>query len=401
MTRLALTVGMLLASAFVCAADPDPKSLAVSSEDASLARELVKKLASDVYADREDATRKLRNLGRKALEALEAGADDPDPEVRLRCEILLPAAEADDFDTRLDTFLADKEAKFEHDLPGWNEFKKITENDESARALFAELLKQPENRDLIAGMAQDNAELMRRFDARKQDLYAKMYPRGPIPAGGKIERYEPTARDATLFLFVESVIGDKVANPRLGPVSVYSMLTRPAMRSAIDADKHVAVIRKLAGAWAESRTNPSSFSQALYVVNNMKLKEGLGLAGKIIKMEGATILQKATAAVAIANLGNVDHLSLLKPLFDNDAVLRVKAGVANEIHVQDCALAMALLLTGQQPAEYGFKVQTIKGPGAEIKSGYYGYWFESAEARKAAFAKFAEWEEKNIPAEKK
>ena len=400
MTRPALVFCVLVVSAVASAADPDPKSLAVSSEEASLARELVKKLAGDVYADREDATRKLRALGRKALEALEAGADDPDPEVRLRCELLLPAAEADDFDARLATFLADKQAKFDHDLPGWNEFRTITGKAEAARDLFADLLKQPENRDLIAGMAQDPAELARRFDARKQDLYAKMYPRTPV-ADGKVARYEPTLRDAALFLFLETAVGDKGGNGRLGPVSAYYMMTRPAIRAAIDSDKHAETIRKLAGAWAESRATPLGLSQAMSVLTSLKLKEGLGMAAKVIKSEGVTVYQKATAATVVAKVGSPEHLPLLKPLFENDAVLRAKVGAGSEIRVQDCALAMAVLLTGQQPADYGFKVQNVAGVAGDAKYAFYSYWFESAEARKAAFAKFAEWEDQNRPADKK
>ncbi len=399
MTRSAFTFGVLVVSAVACAADPDPKSLAVSAEDAALARDLVKKLASDVYADREDATRKLRGLGRKALEALEAGADDPDPEVRLRCELLLPAAEADDVVARLATFLADKDAKFDHDLPGWKEFRTITGKAAAARELFADILKQPENRDLIAGMAQDPAELARRFDARKQDLYAKMYPRTPV-ADGKVGRYEPTLRDATLFVFLETVTGDKGGTGRLGPVSAYYMLTRPAIRAAVDSDKHSETIRKLAGAWAESRTTPLGLSQAMSVLSSFKLKDALGMAGKVIKSEGVTVYQKASAATVVAKVGSPEHLPLLKPLFENDAVLRVKVGAANEIRVQDCALAMAVLLTGQQPPDYGFKTQNV-GIGPEARYTYYSYWFESAEARKAAFAKFAEWEDKNSPADKK
>jgi hypothetical protein len=399
MPRVLPALVLLAVASASPAASPDPKSLAVPAEDAARARELVKKLASDVYTEREDATRQLRAMGRKALPALEAGADDPDPEVRLRCEILLPAAEADDFDARLATFQADKDSKFDHDLPGWNQFHKLVGKTEAGRVMFSDLLKQPENRDLIAGMAQDAAELTRRFDARKQDLYAKMFPRATV-VDGKVARYEPTVRDATLFLFVETVLGDKAGNARLGPVSVYYILSRPGVRTAIDSDKHAEAIRQLAGAWAESRTDPTNLSRAMYVVGNLKLKEGLGLAGKIIKLEGATVHLKIAAAAAVAKTGTAEHLPLLKPLFENDAVLLGKVGAANEIRVQDAALALAVLLTGQQPADYGFKVDKIPRA-AESKFVYYNYWFESAEARKAAFAKFAEWEDKNRPAEKK
>src|SRR5438132_713776 len=115
---LAILVGGLCVAA-ACGASPDPKDLAIAPEELSKARELVHKLGSEVYREREDAHAELTKMGRKARQALlEAAASDPDPEVRFRCSRLLPKAGADDLKARLDTFLADTQSKFDHDLPG-------------------------------------------------------------------------------------------------------------------------------------------------------------------------------------------------------------------------------------------------------------------------------------------
>jgi hypothetical protein len=397
MTRLALTLGVFVMVAVAPAADPDPKSIAVPAADLARALELVTKLASPSYAEREDASRQLRVLGRNALAALEAGANDSEPEVRERCERLLPKARAEHFDARLTTFQADTADKYFHDLPGWDEFKKLVGHAEGSRLLYADMLKQEDSRNLIAGLALDPAELARLFDARKQDLHAKLFPRTPV--AGKPKRYEPTARDATLFLILETKLGDKVENAQAGWVTVQHILSWPSTRAAINSDTHAEVIRKLAGAWVETRTNPKTLWQAIYVSDVLKLKEGLGLAGRIIKLESARVNDKIGAARILAKTGSLDTLQLIKMLFDNDAVVRNQIGVNNEIRVQDAALAMAILLTGQQPADYGFRVP--KNIAGEHRFTYSHYSFESAEARKAAFAKFAEWEDKNRPAEKK
>jgi hypothetical protein len=131
MTRLlAILVGGLCAAA-ASGASPDPKDLVIPPEELSKARELVRKLGSEVFREREDAHAELTRMGRKARQALlEAVGSDPDPEVRFRCSRLLPKAGADDLRARLDTFLADTEGKYDHDLPGLKQYRKAVGNDE-------------------------------------------------------------------------------------------------------------------------------------------------------------------------------------------------------------------------------------------------------------------------------
>lgn len=393
---VAAVAGVFAFSLVGFAADPDPKSLAIPAADAARAADLVRQLGSPVYQDREDASRQLRALGRKAIAALEAGTDDPDLEVRHRCELLLPAAEAEDFAARLDTFLADADAKFDHDLPGWNEFKKRTGAD--GRGLFAELMKSPANRDLIAGVAQDKTELGRRLDARRQDLYQKMFPRGPFVPGAEIKRYDPTLADVVAFLLVDSIVGDAGAGgvaPRFAPVTGYTLLMRPTVRPAFDTDKHAAAARKIAGAWAESRTTPAGMYQAMNALSQMKLKESLGVAVKLMKDPASPPVYKAMAACAVARTGSAEHLPLVRGLFADDTLLMNRG--TSDIRVRDTALAMAVLLTGQSLTDYGFQVQNV---GGELRY-YHSQWFPTDAARKAAFEKFAGWETKNPPADPK
>ncbi|HEY1186023.1 MAG TPA: hypothetical protein VGE74_00140, partial [Gemmata sp.] len=74
---------------------PDPKSLAVPADDLLKARELVRKLGSEAFHEREDAESDLAAMGRLARLALMEGANtDPDPEIRARCNGMLPRATA-------------------------------------------------------------------------------------------------------------------------------------------------------------------------------------------------------------------------------------------------------------------------------------------------------------------
>src|SRR5579884_168356 len=130
MTRLgfALLVGAAAAGP-LAAASPNPKDLAVPADQVSRAQGLVRKLASDAFWEREEAQEELAKMGRLAKPVLaRAAVADPDPEVRCRCRLLLPRAAAEDLRVRVETFLADTQGKFEHDLPGWNQFRKAVPN---------------------------------------------------------------------------------------------------------------------------------------------------------------------------------------------------------------------------------------------------------------------------------
>lgn len=61
-------------------AEPDPREVA---------RELVKKLGTEKYKDREEATKGLWDLGEIGMEAIQEGTKSKDPEIAHRCRILL------------------------------------------------------------------------------------------------------------------------------------------------------------------------------------------------------------------------------------------------------------------------------------------------------------------------
>src|SRR5207249_11457193 len=104
-----------------------------------------------LFAARAQASRELAGMGRKALAPLAAAeAQNPDPEVRLRCHKLVPDARADDFRARVDAFLADTRGEFKHDLPGLDVFFGAAGTTDAARQLFIDLLKSDENRRLLA-----------------------------------------------------------------------------------------------------------------------------------------------------------------------------------------------------------------------------------------------------------
>ena len=82
---LALLVVGGLSAASALGASPDPKDLAIPPQDISKARELIRKLGSEAYREREDAHAELAKMGRLARPALleAATSDVVEAEIRL------------------------------------------------------------------------------------------------------------------------------------------------------------------------------------------------------------------------------------------------------------------------------------------------------------------------------
>lgn len=363
---------------------PDPKSLDVPSEQLERAKLLVRKLGSESYTDREAATRELRDMGRLALPVLGDAANDLDPEIRFRSELLLPAAVADDFEARMATFLADSEGKFEHELPGWDKFRKQAGDDSVSRKLFSELLRDPARQALLLGLVAGNQTAVDALTTWRQTLYLRMYQQGG-------QRQQASLSDAAALLFAETLVGDGNDGGRRfgGIIYAYTLLSQPNIRSALESDKAGPCVKKLVGAWADSRTQAASMYQALNLLTNLKLKEAATLAGKMLVDKNVIPTYKAMAAVSLAKLGEKEHLPLLRPMLENDMVLRAKVGANGEIQLRDVAVSMGAFLEGKTPGDYGMKSQ-VPNLAGDARLNWYYYSFASDEDRKAGLAKWAE-----------
>lgn len=390
---------------------PDPAALAVPPETDKLARGLVRQLGDRDYDTREDATRQLKDLGRLALPALQAGYDhSPSPEAAERCDQLLPRARALDIRARVDCFAADAAGKYRHDLPGGTEFFAATGRTEPARKLFRELLLSP-NRGLLSGIGGPDDALAQAVVARRVELY----PRSVV-VGGAVQRTPPpSALDVIAVFFAECTLPEKAvtaAGAGAGGVAVSSptvLLTQPAVRTALESDPLREPMAAVITRWCETRTEPRSIYLSMTTAANLKLPVAVTLAKKVLADKTATPLYKAQAACTVARTGKPADAALLAPLLADDTqahpgMVVVVNGVQQKspIQIRDVALAMSLLLTGQDPTGYGLKSRYAGGAGATeaLKYSYYSYYFDDAdgkadEARKAALTKWDEWRAKN------
>src|SRR5947209_8587973 len=126
----------LLALSIVAAAD-DARAQARRH-----AEELIARLASPSFKDREKAAADIVRLGSAALDALRKGSHHPDAEVGERCRKLLPLAL--DFHVReqIEVFLAKPDGPIPDDLPCIRRWLAVAGAGKEARNLYAGLVKE-------------------------------------------------------------------------------------------------------------------------------------------------------------------------------------------------------------------------------------------------------------------
>jgi hypothetical protein len=386
-------------------ANPDPKALAVPAEQLSQARALVQKLASEAFIDRERAQEALAEMGRLARPALLEGArTDPDPEVRQRCQALLPKATAAEMKARLDAFLADADGKYDHDLPGWNQLRATVRgeftvfgwtwaarpnDDKVARKLFTDFLNAPGGRDLLAALDRDRAAAGQAVATRKTELYQMRFPRDGTPGRN------PSVLEVAVVVFAEAHVPAKNV-PRA--TALTSVITTSGFSAAAqDNDERGRALKAIMTAWFDSRTDGIDMYSALTLANNMNNTQAAGrLAGRLLTAPGATGFYRGQAMSTIVRLKMTEQLPAVEKAFTDQSVLSTSIRVVNGVQVRqtlevrDAALATAVLLSGQDPAAYHFESLAKNPPTfaysqARITDG----------KRDEAFAKWKEWREKN------
>jgi hypothetical protein len=401
MIRRAAALPLILAfTAFgLHAADPDPSKLAPTAEQAERAKELVAKLGDPIFRVRDDATRELKKLGRAALPALDETLNKTtDPEVRNRCETLLPAIEEADLKARLIAFLADTDRKYDHKLRYWPEFSAIAGDTATSRELFADINRTKANRELVQSLDESKAELEKAVLARRTLLYNSIYR----TVNGV--RAPPRPADVFALLFVESRV--TVTN-RSYQYVIQNLLGQQPIRDALSGESGEAG-RRLLTHWMDTRTQYLDVYQAMQLAGTLNIKEiPVGrYAVKVLENGQSPTLYKMYALTTSARTMGKDALPILAKGMDDKTAQTVTWFFNGErtqhaIQIRDIALTMALIVTDQKIDDYGIE-QRNRPNGLNLpetaKFSYMYYAFPNEKARTAAFEKFRAWEAKQAPA---
>jgi len=408
MTRcvLALLAGGLMATTGF-GVSPDPKDLAAPPQELSKARELVRKLGSEVYKEREEAYAELVKMGRLARPVLlEAVASDPDPEIRFRSSRLLPKAGADELKARLDTFLADTDGKYEHDLPGLKQFRKVVGQDEKARTFYVDIMKSPYNVELLQAVDRTTTDAGRAIADRRGMLYSHLQQK--VFNGRVLPPQQIPLEDIACLLFAEAVVPGKEI-PRSGMWSYVTGATFLQQQSSNNAlnnaqAAHAEPYRRVIGRWIDTRDDPVDLNNQLAYLAGQQLRnfpESLALLRRIVTTEGVHGYNKGQALMYLVQRNGKSENDFLKKQLTNDTlVTTVWFGNVNpnqqpqqhQCLLRDVALAMLVTQTDQKMPDYGFKFP----PGTPIPNngtiGYGNYAFETDEARHTAMVKFGFWQ---------
>ena len=392
--------------------NPDPKSLEYGDAELNKARALTRQLGSKDYKERDAASRELGKIGRAAILALrEARAVDSNPEVRLRTDILLPRAESEDLRARVFCFLADKEGKYDHKLPGWTKFRAIAGSDKTARELFTEVLRKSEYHTLLMAAEMTAADLAGVLSAHYQAIQIKQN------LGNNVQ---PSAAELAVLTFLECQYSDKAMRiqGQWGPVSVGQYLYQPEIQSAMrnGGGKYGAALQRIIGRWMDTRETANNVQQTMNLAQNWQMKDHLKYAARMFLVSDVNHQwAKAQAAMQIAQKHNtkdgkaeaLKYLPMMLKGLDEGALL-TQVFVNNNpnamipVNTQDYILGLLCRMTDQKPGDYGL---TANQAGGNNIQNYAGFYFTDADPKKVAakreagIKKFQAWAAKNLKEE--
>ncbi len=343
-----------------------PAQETTESNNLQLARELVDKLDSDSYAQREAAADQLAKLGQQARQALEEGLKRPEPETRLRAKRILARIEQGDFQRVLDDFLADTEGRRQHNLPGWPRFRELAGDDLPARQMFVGMLKA--EGELLSAAANNARTTASAFQLRCRQLQVE----------SSAQAREINAGSLAAVLFVAS---DERVPLAIGADSLlYRFCSHSSVERALQDKEKDPVMRRIVGAWVASGRGGY---YSLRLAMQHELPEGLAGAEKMLQGDTPSYYRQY-AILTYAKLGTKEHIPRLEKLLE-DATVCTTHRVNNEefkTQFRDIALVAILHLHGQDPKRFGF--ERIRAHSQYVYSPY-TLGFKNEEDRAAAF----------------
>jgi hypothetical protein len=350
------------------------------------ARALLRRLAERTFKAREQATAELLRLGPAARPILEEGVKDADAEVRRRCGLLLRLATRTDTEIALENYLIKKDSTGLLKLPSWARFSKYVGGDDPAKRLFVEMYCNEGT--MLAQLDRSPHEFASKFQEHVLTIQRNLYTPWGIA--------NPISHAKVLALLF--MAGD----PRLADnLQVFYALSNLFYQQSVQQGfKDNAGSRKLLVAFLESRTNPSTISQAFYIARQLQLKEALPLALKTIKMRSTPGYARGTAVLFIGQVGGKEHLKDLEPLLeDTNSMGAIRTGTATiNAQMRDVALAAMIQLSGQNIFDYPFPyLQQYRGLRGDFQLPPYYYGFEDDAGRTAALKKWRDSQPKTEP----
>lgn len=346
--------------------------------------ELIVQLGADSFAAREQAARRLAEIGVGARAPLTAALDDPDAEVRERARRILDYVLERDFQLRLRAFSADTDGSRGHALPGWDRYRQVIGDGTVARQLFVDMQRTESLLLEAAATAPESAGKL--LDARLQALRADSFIEDALLDQPR------SAGQAAALLFVGGAVDVPLTEASCDYIATF--VRQPSFRQqASSPSRFQAPLRKLLGRWVGRYFGPGqSINQTnLFLAIEYDLSEGLALAAAMTADPALDAHLRPYAMLAVARFGGDDEIELLAPLLEDATPLQQIEDRQSE--VRDVALAALVYLTDQPPGDYGLELERDELLSYDpLRFGY-----SDPNRRDQALARWREWAAANLP----
>jgi hypothetical protein len=387
--RLLFVIGLGFCAAWpISAGAADPATSAVTSATtlpaAESAARLVPQLGSEFFQVREATTNQLVQMGIEIKPVLVAARDDADPEIRVRASRILASVIDSDFQRRLALFADDVNDAKHYELPGWSRFRKLVGSDRPARNLFVEMQRAEsslmeafeEGHDAAAHVLETRIRLAQAAFQGRTGLIGNL-SLGNIAA----LLFFASDRDLTLSEDYASMLGN--------------LPYHQSFQQSISSGQQADLLKKILGAWVARDASQNLSYQNLYLAMRFNLKEGLDPAVHLLQQPGVMAHVKPIALLTIARFGGKEHLRVIAPFLDGTEVCgTIDVNGARYItQVRDVALFASLLLSEQEPKNFGF---TRVPPNEQVLTQIANLGFRSPSERDEAFKKWSDWRAANL-----
>ncbi len=355
------------------------------SETESAVKVLIAKLASTRFADRQQASKDLLNVGPEAVQSIEAAASTSTGETQQRLRMILPQLRKRLFDDQLESFLAKPSIEIAERLPQWARFEQLAGHDRSALTIFGQILSA-EPRLFAARLFAPN-ELSAMLETRSAEIAKE--------CDGVVDEEFPVASVAAVMLLGSE---PETRLRRATSTNISSALDDHRFSKLITDGVHAIALRAIAEVWISRAGQPGvAAERPLLFSMQHNLKSGRTVAIRIIESKSSRP-DMIYSLLCLASLNSTDDLPLIESLMENDSVLWPQRGqiVKNQnpgaptfdtnykVQTRDVALAAAAHLRRISPNEVGMNIRESDLTVFAMDS----LGFSSNEARTKAIAEY-------------
>ena len=374
--RVGVCWGVLVAlSLLAVGAEPVGTSGGGREGPSARLRHWVARLGSPRFAEREQATAELIEMGMVAVPELERVMRGPDRESRHRSQLILNVIREVDFTHRIEQFQADESAEGpEYGFPSWPAFRELVGKEANSKALFVSMWRL--ERELMESSQRDPAKATILFDERCQS----------IQAWSQVSLNPQPFELAVTLIYLAG--DERIPLHRESNMLIREIAQRWDRDSVSGSSSwQRKVLERLLARWV-LRSDNQPAATALELALQYKLPEALERARPIL--DGgvqADLVDRFFAIFCATKYGNSSDVGRLeKQLSDEQVILSYMVDQAEySVQLRDVALAALLVLTKQDFPAAGYhrlKVdeQTIFGenslgfPSAETRDHALRYW---------------------------